>query len=800
MFKNNFKIAWRSFLKDRQFAFLNLVGLATGLACVLLIYLWVNDENSVDKFHKNGKQLYEVMQNVSQADGGIMTIENTPDPLAKALTEQIPEIEETAVIKSPDADENEKGILTVNNSSIKAGELYVTSNFFNVFSYNLLQGNIKQPFPNIHSILLSSATAVKLFHSTKNIIGKAIQWDRGAGQMGDLNGRFIVSGIFDMPPTSSTLKFDILFANALYREHIKRFSNWFSSNQSTFVVLKNGVNEPLLNEKIKTFITSRYKPGSAEIKWAGTLFLQRYTDKYLYNHYENGVPAGGRIEYVKLFSLIAIFILVIACINFMNLSTAKASKRIKEVGIKKVVGASRLTLVSQYLSESMLMTVLSVLFALAMVWALLPSFNEITGKQLSLNFNADFVLSIAIITIITGVISGSYPALYLSGFKPVLVLKGRITTSVGESLIRKGLVVFQFTISIVLIVSVMVVYQQMKLVETKNLGYNKDHIIHFSNDGQLQHNQQAFLKDLKNLTGVVNASDMEGDILGNHSGGGGIDWPGKTHRVEFSSLYADFDFMETMGLKTTEGRAFSSDYPADTAAVLFNETAIKEMGLKDPIGKTVKLWGNPARIIGVLKDFHYESLYKKVGPFFLNYRKNASNVMVKLRAGNEVQTIAIMSKLYKQYNPGLPFEYKFLDEDYQALYASEQRVAVLSRYFAGIAIIISCLGLFGLVAFTAQKRQKEIGIRKVIGASASNVVLLLSGDFLKLVGIALLLAFPLAWWFTNQWLHSFAYRINVGAGLFIAAGLATVFITLITISYQAVKAALENPVKSLKTE
>ncbi|MDB5088201.1 MAG: FtsX-like permease family protein, partial [Mucilaginibacter sp.] len=427
-------------------------------------------------------------------------------------------------------------------------------------------------------------------------------------------------------------------------------------------------------------------------------------------------------------------------------------------------------------------------------------FKEITGKNLSLNFSTGFVSYLILMAVVTGIISGSYPALYLSGFKPAAILKGQVNGSGSESIVRKILVVFQFAISIVLIVSVMVVYRQMQLIQTKNLGYNKDHIINFPNDGKLQQNEQAFLTDAKTIPGVVNATDMEGDMLGNHSGGGGIDWEGKTHRIEFSGLYADYDFMETMGLKTSAGRPFSRKFVSDTAGVIFNETAIAEMGIKDPIGKIVKLWGQPEKIIGVVKDFHFESLYKKVGPFFLSYRKNAANLVIKLRAGTEKETIARLAALYKKYNPGLPFEYKFLDADYQALYASEQRVAVLSRYFAGIAIIISCLGLFGLAAFTAQKRQKEIGIRKVIGASVSNVVVILSKDFLKLVFIAILVAFPLAWWTASQWLHSFAYRINIGAGIFLAAGASTIIITLITISYQAIKAALMNPVKSLKSE
>jgi ABC-type antimicrobial peptide transport system permease subunit len=800
MFKNNLKIAWRNLLKDRQFAFLNLIGLASGLACVLLIYLWVSDELNFDQFHKNRKQIYEVMQNVPLADGGLLTMEFTPDHLAKALTDEIPEVKETVVIKSPDADGSPKGILSANNSGIKASELYVTPNFFNVFSYHLIKGNKNELFPNHQSVLLSSAMAVKLFHNTQNIVGKMVKWDRGTGGPEKLNGTYMVSGIFEAPPANSTTQFDLLFSNALYAENIRHNVNWLSSSQSTYVVLKDGTDDQLLNKKIKNFIRSKFKAGDDGLKWAGTLFLQRYSDKYLYNRYENGAIAGGRIEYIKLFSIIAIFILVIACINFMNLSTAKASRRIKEVGIKKVVGAGRWTLIFQYITESVLMSLLALVIAVGLVWLMLPAFKEITGKNLSLNFSTGFVSYLILMAVVTGVISGSYPALYLSGFRPAAILKGQVNASGGESIVRKILVVFQFTISIVLIVSVMVVYRQMKLIQTKNLGYNKDHIINFPNDGKLQQNEQAFLTDAKTIPGVVNATDMEGDMLGNHSGGGGIDWEGKTHRIEFSGLYADYDFMETMGLKTSAGRPFSRKFGSDTSGVIFNETAIAEMGIKDPIGKIVKLWGQPEKIIGVVKDFHFESLYKKVGPFFLSYRKNAANLVIKLRAGTEKETIARLAALYKKYNPGLPFEYKFLDDDYQALYASEQRVAVLSRYFAGIAIIISCLGLFGLAAFTAQKRQKEIGIRKVIGASVSNVVVILSKDFLKLVFIAILVAFPLAWWTTSQWLHSFAYRINIGAGIFLAAGASTIIITLITISYQAIKAALMNPVKSLKSE
>jgi putative ABC transport system permease protein len=804
MFKNTFKIVWRNLVKDRQFTFLNLVGLASGLACALLIYLWVLDELSFDKFHKNSSQLYQVMENVPLADGGIMTTEHTPILLAKSLKDEIPGIEDAASIKSPDEDDNPKGIISVKGASLKMKELFVTRNFFNLFSYQLIEGDKNQVLSDVSNVLLSDELAIKLFHSTQNVIGKTIMWDRGSGQSGNTNGTYVVSGIFKAPPSSSSMQFDLLFTYDLYAEKNANYINWNSSTPETYVLLKKGSDINRFNARISDFIKSKIRTveGDKDTKWASTLFAQRYSDKYLHNHYENGAIAGGRIEYVKLFSIVAIFILVIACINFMNLSTAKASRRIKEVGIKKVVGASRGSLILQYMGESMLMSIGSLIIAVILVMLFLPAFREITGKNISLQFNSNLIFSFIGITFITGLIAGSYPAFYLSGFRPALVLKGKLKTSAGESRLRQGLVVFQFAISVMLIISVIVVYKQLSLIQTQNLGYNKDNIFHFTNEGKLQQNQQAFLSEMKKIPGVLNASYLEGDMLGNHSGGGGIDWAGKTGSVEFSGLYVDYDFMETMGLQMKEGRMFSREFSTDSNGVIFNETAIAAMKLKNPIGKAVRLWGIKAHIIGVVKDFHYESMYKKIGPFFLGFTftKNPPNIVAKIKTGYEKETVAQLEKLYKAYNPGLPFEYGFLDHDYQALYSSEKRVAVLSRYFAAIAILISCLGLFGLAAFTAQRRQKEIGIRKIVGASVSGLVAMLSKDFLKLVVIALLLAFPLSWWAMNLWLQGFAYRISIRPAVFLVAGASIILITILTVSFQAIKAAIANPVKSLRNE
>ena len=806
MFKNYFKSAWRHLRKDRQFSILNLAGLSLGLACVFLIYLWVSDEWNVDKFHKNGDRLYHVMQNYPTADG-VMTIVHTPDLLAKSMAEELPGIEQAVVVSPPDEDEPLQGILSEkengagangsNNmgSSIKASEMYVTHNFFDVFSFPLLVGNKDQVLSGKYNVLLSDALAMKLFHTTENLIGRQVVWNRGTGDEGVMNGTYVVSGIFKASPVNSSMQFDLLFPNDLYfaQQVTAGVVGWQSSSPSTYLLLKPGVDPKQFDARCRNFIRDKFKGNPDQQKSAGTLFIQRFADQYLHSRYEDGKIAGGRIEYVKLFSLIA-------CINFMNLSTAKASDRMKEVGVRKCIGASRRSLILQYLGESMMMASLSLVFAALLVWGSLPAFRQITGKDLALHFEFGILIVALGVTILTGLIAGSYPALYLSGFRPVKVLKGQLQTSTGESWARKGLVVFQFSLSIVLIVSVLVVYKQMTLIQTRNLGYSKDQLIHFSNDGNLPQNLTAFLSEARNLPGVAAASDMEGDMIGTHSSGGGISWPGKTDRIEFDGMYVDGNFIATMGLKLATGRPFSGNEHLDSSEVLFNETAIAMMKLKDPLGKTVTLWGKTAAIVGVLKDFNYESLYKKVGPFFLRYRKGAENVIVKIHAGAEKQTLAWLGALYQKYNPGLPFEYRFLDEDFRALYASEQRVAVLSRYFAGIAILLSCLGLYGLAAFTAQKRRKEIGIRKVVGASAGNIALLLSTDFLKWVSLSVGIAFPVAWWALNHWLDGFAYRIQIGVGVFVVAGVSVLGITLATISFQAIKAALANPVKALRSE
>ncbi len=801
MFKNNLKIAWRNLIKDRQFTFLNLIGLSTGLACVILIYLWVNDELHVDKFNEKDKQLYQVMLN-GHSSHGIQTGENTPGLLADALSKEMPEAEYvTSVI--PSTWFANKGLISFGDTHLRASGEFVSKDYFNIFSCNFFEGDKNKLLDNKYNIAISKELALKLFNTTDNLIGKNIEWNQEG-----LNGNYLIAGIFEKFPSTATNQFDIIFNYDLFLEKNPKLQRWDSNDPYTYLILKKGTDVNQFTKKIRSFIKEKDEKSTA------TLFAQRFSDKYLHGHYENGKPAGGRIEYVKLFSIIALFILIIACINFTNLSTARASGRMKEVGIKKVMGASRGKLLIQYMSESLLITFLSLAITIMLVLFFLPSFNEITGKHLVLSISANLVFAVLAITLLTGLIAGSYPALYLSGFKPVAVLKGKLETSFGELIARKGLVIFQFTLSVVLIVSVIIVYQQIELVQTKNLGYNRDHIIYFEKGGTLSDNKddykqggvyeqnlETFLQNVKNVPGVLNASNFRHSITNRQGGTTSVTWQGKApdDQTSFTDIAAGYDFIETLGIEMKEGRAYSKNFGSEKSKVVFNEAAIDAMGIKNPIGKIVNIWGEDKEIIGVTTNFHFQSLYENIKPCFFDFSlgQRVSKIMVKIKAGSEKNTIDNLAKFYKTYTSE-PLEYKFLDEDYQTLYSSEQRVAKLSRYFAGLAIIISCLGLFGLAAFTAQRRQKEIGIRKIVGATVTNIAFMLSKDFLKLVLIAVLIAFPLSWWAMNDWLHSFAYRINVGATVFLIAGSSIILITLLTISFQAIKAAVANPLKSLK--
>lgn len=792
MFKNHIKIAWRNFRKDRQFTFLNIIGLSTGLACTLLIYLWVQDERSVDRFHANEDRLYQVMVNVKNSSG-IQTIPQTPAHLAAAIEKDIPEAEMAVPTQTSFSG---KFSLTAGEQHIKAVGIYAGTNFFSMFSWHLIAGEKSKVLTDKSSIVISRNLAVKLFRGVNEAIGRQIEWAPGKQN--------IVAGIFDGPPEKSSMQFDLVLPFQLFLDANDYENDWNNSDPNTFVLLRKETSVAAFTQKLESLISSK-------TKHKADVFIRPYSSGYLYNKYENGKTAGGRIEYVQLFSIIAVFILVIACINFMNLATARASRRMKEVGIKKVVGASRKSLIVQHLTESTLMAFISVVVALLLVVFALPGFNSITGKNIILTTSPGLIAAVLLITLLAGLLSGSYPALYLSGFKPIYVLKGKLQNTISEMLVRKGLVVFQFTLAVIFIVSTLVVYRQLVFIQTKNQGFDKDHVISFfpenlSGDNLEQYISgiQTFLGVVKNVPGVVNASSMDhGSIVNDFGSTGDIEWEGKMPgtNISFGNIGVNYGLIETLGMKIKEGRSFSGVLSSDSTEIIFNEAAIQAMGLKDPVGKTVKMWGTNRKIAGVVHNFHFQSIHENVKPFAMRLEPAFTNcIMVKITAQYERQVISRIQQLYQQYYPGYPLEYTFLDQDYQALYVAENRIAVLSKYFTTLTILISCLGLFGLAAFMAERRTKEIGIRKVLGATVSSVIAMLSADFLKLILISILLAAPIAWWASNAWLNGFAYHIQIGIMVFVFAALATFVVTLITISFQATKAALKNPVNSLRSE
>lgn len=787
MLQHNIKLAFRNFKKDKSTFLINLVGLSTGLACAIMILMWVNDELSVDKFHENDTQLFRLFSNYDE-NGKISTEKSLPPLLAKALEEEMPEVKHGASSTRPFSAYG----LTSNEIYLSAKGRFVTDNFFQLFSFEMIEGDKKKIFPNKNGIVISESLAKKFYPTTENVLGKIVTYESHSGIV-----EAIISGVFEDLPKNSTFQFDYLLSFDLYLEKLGKNSIWNNYIAETYVLLNQNVDQNNFNNKIANFLTTKQE-GAEDILWS-----QQFTNGYLHGDYKNGKITGGRITYVRLFSLIAMFILLIACINFMNLSTANATKKLKEVGVKKTIGADRRTLIFQYLGESMMLSFLSLMIAFGLVYSFLPSFNQITGKELTLAISGISMLSIFAITFFTGLISGSYPAFYLSGFKPAKILKGNIKNSWGDVWARKGLVVFQFAISIILIVSVVVIFKQIEFIQNKKLGFNRDNVVHFQFNDTEAVSQDVFISEVKKIPSVVNASSMWGGFVNDvNDTNGSFNWEGKDPNFDPTIHYVhiNYDMLEMMDVEIKGGRSFDRKYNNESTKIIFNEAGAKLIGLEEPVGKTFNLWGDDFEIIGIVKDFHFESLYENIQPFFFRLieKNDADKIMVKIKAGGEQTALAQIENLYKKSYPNIPFEYKFLDSDYQTLYQAEQRVSTLSKYFAGFAIIISCLGLFGLAAFTAQRRIKEISIRKVLGANPFSIIRLLTLDFTKMVLIAIFIGLPVSYFIAKSWLDDFVFRIDLSIWFFVMAGLLTLAIAWLTVSLQTMKAARVNPVNNLK--
>ena len=785
MIRHNLILTFRNFKRYKSTFLINLIGLSSGLMCAFLIYLWVQDERSVDKFHGHDAQLYQILEQREQA-GELVLFKTTSGPTAEALANERPEVAYATTVYNPSS-----SVLSVDDKDIQAEGQFVGNDFFHMFTYPLVQGNASSVLADPSSMIVSEGLAKRLFGTSEDVIGKTVE--RKADRS------YQISGVFSDVPRSSSMQFDFVLPFAGYQSEHEWVTEWGNTNPATYVQLKPEADPVLFNEKIANFVRTKTE-GQITHR---TMFAQLYSDVYLYGNYENGKQAGGRITYVRLFSWIAVFILLIACINFMNLSTARASRRMKEIGVKKVVGAHRLSLVSQFLSESILVALLSLTLAVLLVALVLPQFNTITGKELVFTLDLRITTLAVGVSVFTGLMAGSYPALYLSGFNPAAVLKNKLNRSVGEQWTRQGLVVLQFVLSVGLITAVWIVYQQIAFVQNVHLGYDKENVMYFERLSWEDGNLAAFLGEVEKIPGVLQASSIGHSLTGHNSGTYGLQWEGRdpNDKTEFEVVRADYGTIELLDIDIKEGRAFSESFSTDTAKIIFNETAIDYMGLSDPVGQIVELWGQDREIVGVAQDFHFESLHERIKPLFFVLEPNGTwNVVTKIKADQQQETIEQLTQLSKSFYPSFPFDYKFLNQEYQALYAAEQRVSTLSRYFAGIAILISCLGLFGLAAFTAERRLKEIGIRKALGASSVSIVRLLSGDFTKMVLVAIVIALPISYLAAQRWLQDFAFHVELRWWYFAGAGLLALLIAWFTVGLQTVRAARVNPVECLRDE
>ncbi|MGI4873871.1 MAG: FtsX-like permease family protein [Janthinobacterium lividum] len=781
-------LLYRNFKRFKSTFFINLIGLSTGLACALLIYLWISDERSFDRYHALDGRLYQVLENRRTA-AGIETQTGTMPLLAEALRREMPEIEFVAT--TTPVPFFPPFTLAAGGRQLTAVPKYADPAFFQLFSYPLLVGTPATVLQDKHAIVLSEALATKLFGSPQRSLGQAVKWQLAA----DSTQTSLVAGVFAGVLRNSSEQFDFVLPFASFRDRMQMSETikWDDDGPfTTYLALKEGADPAQFQAKLAGLLKTKSAQAQAKGR---TLFVRPFAAAYLHGTYENGVATGGRIAYVRLFALIAALILVIASINFMNLFTAKASRRVKEVGIRKALGASRAALIGQYLTESVVMALLALVVAVGLVQLVLPQFSALTGKPLALRWEWPLVAASLALALGTGLLAGSYPAFYLSGFQPAAVLKGKLPTRAGDVWTRQGLVVLQFTLSVLFIVAVVVVNAQLAFVQRQPLGYDKAHVLHFETAGRAARQGAAFLREVKQLPGVGQASSISGGFLGGRYIGE-VSWRGK--RLPVATMQVNYNLVETLGLHLVAGRSFAPQFRADSAAIIVNQALVAGLGMPDPVGQQL----DGARIVGVVRDFHYESLHEKIKPLLLRLEPQVlmGTVYVKLRPDAEQTAIEALQRLYAAYNPGFTLDYTFLDADYQAQYVAERRVAVLARYFAGLAILISALGLLGLAAFTAERRRKEIGIRKALGASELGIVWLLTSSLTWLVVVAIVLALPLSYLLLQRWLEGFAYRVAWQWWYFAAAGMGALLIAWLTVSVQAWRAARRNPVLSLRAE
>ncbi|HEY1869589.1 MAG TPA: ABC transporter permease [Chitinophagaceae bacterium] len=801
MFRNYFITAIRNFWRNKIFSIINILGLSLGMAASLVIFLWVHDELSINAFHKNSANMYAVYEREfsdGKVNGGLFT----QGLLSGELKKKIPEIKWASGF---DPLPGNMLAFSPTNKMITLNGAAADTDFFKIFDYKLLEGDQDRILRNPDEIVISRSTAENFFGSTAAAMNKTLRYND--------NRDFRVAAVFENVPAKSSDQFDFIVNWPFHLKDVGWLTQWIYRTPRTYLTLQTGTDPAKVEAKIKNFLSSyieEKKSGGYRLE----LGLQRFDEMYLYSNFENGKPSGGRITYVRVFSIVAFFILLIACINFMNLSTARSVKRAKEVGVRKTIGALRSALIIQFIGEAIFFAFFAMLIAVVLVTFILPAFNSITGKQITLPFfQPSYWAVLLFLMLAMGFIAGSYPALFLSSLKPVKVLKGSLKFSFGAEFFRKGLVVFQFSLSIILIIGTMVISKQINFVQTQNLGFDRENLIYVPLQGDMPvHKYSVFKQELQGNPGIKAVTRADQPPTTIHAHVYNTQWEGKNPDQKTVVIHTTvgYGYLDLMNLQLLQGHDFREGFKDndslenhfEKAGFIINESALLMTGYKDPIGKPFGLFGSMGQIIGVVKDFHFKSLHDPIQPLVILLTDNLSwgYAIIRTQPGKTQEAIASMEKVYAELEPKFPFSYSFADAEYQHLYESEQIVSKLSSAFAFLAIFISCLGILGLVMFTAEQRAKEIGVRKVLGASEIRIFRMLSSEFLQLVGIAFLIAAPIAWLIMNHWLGSYAYRTTISFWLIAAAGMVTIIIALITVSFEAVKAALVNPVKSLRTD
>jgi len=782
--------------RHKGYTLINILGLSVGLMVSFTILLWVQDELSYDRFHEDSDQLYRVMRTARYGDGQVYTFPAITYRLDSVLDEEYPEIEMGALQGWP-----EELTFTRNNLTFRESGRHAGVDYFKMFDYSFLAGDQETALVSPTAVVLTESMARKYFGehfaSTTNAQAAA-QTIIGESLLLDNRLNIEVTGIIEDPPAQSSIQFDFLLPVDELLQRNAWMDEWGNNGIWMFVKLQEGADAAVVSEKIKLLIQERAGDTITE------LFLQPYTDMYLRSKYENGVLVGGRIDYVRIFGFVSLFVLILACINFMNLATARSAQRSLEVGIRKTFGSSRKSLTSQFMGEAILLALFSLVVAVIGLFILLPGFNAITQKELAFTQISPVLWGQFIgITLLTGLLSGLYPAVYLSSIKLMDVLrKGISETNKGRGL-RRGLVVFQFAVSIILIVGALTIHNQMDYIRSKNLGMDRENVLYSTLEGGMVDQYDVVREQLLQEPSILNVTSGTQNPLRIGHSTPAPQWDGKDpdDNTLFYIVSTTYGYVETMNMELAAGRTFSPDFRTDTSNVIINETAARAMGMDNPVGERFAMWGREGQIVGVVKDFHMTSMYNAIEPVVFRLEESPPNILfLRTEAGQTEEAIAAFESVFNTFNSEYPFEYNFLDTSYEQMYRSEVVIGKLTNYFTVLALFIACLGLFGLASFTTARRTREIAIRKVLGATVSQVVVLLSREFLLLIGIAFVIGTPVAYFLLSDWLTGFEYRVTIGASVFITAALSLVLVTTATISFQSVRAALANPARSMRAD